>query len=144
MVVRAMIYLSDNILGLICHHSQVDYPDECCGILIGRNDRENKKVHIVYPVANSAGINKSVHFCIDPLETIQAELLAEQNNLEIVGFYHSHPDNEASVSAEDMQFMIPGYSYPIISVRNGSAAEIRCYVKSDNTLVCEEPIIKER
>ena len=124
-----MIYLSDNILGQICHHSQVDYPNECCGILIGWNDWGNKTVHIVYPVANSAETNKSARFCIDPLETVQAELFAEQKNLEIVGFYHSHPDDEAAVSTEDMQFMIPGVLLP----DNFRQKRQRC----GNTVLCK-------
>lgn len=127
-----MIILLNDTQNKLYRQAQADYPNECCGIMIGWNEGESKTVHLVYPVVNSAGMNKSAHFCIDPLETVKAELYAEKNHLEIVGFYHSHPDNEAAASAEDIQFMIPGYSYPIISVRNGNVAEMRCYVKNDD------------
>lgn len=135
-----MIILLNDTQDKLYRHAQEDYPNECCGILIGQSKGRDKTVLLVYPVANSAGGGKNTHFRIDPPETMRAEMYAEQKNLEIVGFYHSHPDNEAVASAEDIRFMIPGYSYPIISVRNGSAVEMRCYEKSDDTKLREEPI----
>ncbi len=79
-----------------------------------------------------------MHYRIDPTEILRAERYAQQNHLEIVGFYHSHPDNEAAASAEDISYMIPELSYPIISVINGKAAEMRCYKKNCNNAVSEE------
>lgn len=115
------------------------YPSECCGILIGRNNGAEETVTIAYPVRNMTAGDNCRSFCIDPLEILRSEIYAEQNNLEILGFFHSHPDNEASASTEDIRHMITGYFYPIISVRNGKAAEIRCYQRADNNAVFEVP-----
>ena len=137
-----MIIFLDRTLAELQRHAECEYPAECCGILAGRLEGGNKTVRNVYPVRNTAVENNNVSFSIDPLEIMRAERYTEQNSLEIVGFYHSHPDYGAVASDEDIQFMIPGYSYPIISVRSGKAAEIRCYVKADNTAFCEELILR--
>ncbi|MGN1119343.1 MAG: Mov34/MPN/PAD-1 family protein [Oscillospiraceae bacterium] len=137
-----MLFLNNDIQSEITRHAVADYPNECCGILIGQIDGGNKTVRLVFPAENTADSRKT-HFSINPSEILHAEIYAQQNNLEIVGFYHSHPDNEAVASTEDILFMIPGYSYPIISVRNGNPTELRCYTKADNSAVCEEPIKKE-
>ncbi|MGN1423292.1 MAG: Mov34/MPN/PAD-1 family protein [Oscillospiraceae bacterium] len=137
-----MIYFTAAALAELRRRAADEYPEECCGVLIGRNDGADKTVTHIYPVRNTAESGRSAHFCIEPPEILRAELYAEQNHLEIAGFYHSHPNSAAVASAEDMRYMIPGYYYPIISVRNGSAAEIRCFVKVDNAAVCEELILR--
>ena len=133
-----MLYFTSTALIELRRHASNEYPAECCGILIGRTDGMDKTVTLIYPVRNSAVSGRSTHFCIKPLEILRAELYADQKQLEIVGFFHSHPDSGAIASSEDIRYMIPGYSYPIISVRNGKPSELRCYTKTDNDTVCEE------
>ena len=66
-------------------------------------------VYRVCPIENTAA-EKETHFYIDPLETFKAEITAEFDQLEIVGFYHSHPNFKAIPSCEDKDFMIEGYA----------------------------------
>ena len=91
----------------------------------------DKIVYRVCPIENTAA-ERETHFYIDPLETYKAEITAEFEQLEIVGFYHSHPNFKAIPSCEDKDFMIEGYAYPIVSVRNGKFEEIRCFEKEIN------------
>ena len=72
------------------------------------------------------------YFLIDPLEIAKSELLAEKERLELIGFYHSHPDHEAVASKEDALHMIRGCSYVILSVKNGICRELRSYEKTDS------------
>lgn len=136
---RIMLYFTSIAANELRRRAISEYPAECCGILIGRADGKDKLVKFVYPVRNTAKSGKNTHFCIDPLNILRAEMYAEQKQLEILGFYHSHPDNKAVASAEDIRYMIPGYYYPIISVMNGRSTEIRCFTKTDNSAVREVP-----
>lgn len=67
------------------------------------------------------------HFEADPLFLYQVEREIEGSGLEIVGFYHSHPDYEAVPSREDAENMVPGLVYVIISVTGEGVVDIRNY-----------------
>jgi len=104
------------------------YPHECCGILLGRN--ENGRVVIVNSreAANQTAKEKSArHFEIDPLFLYQVEREIEGSNLEIVGFYHSHPDCKAVPSQQDLECMIPGLIYAILSVTKEGVVDIQFF-----------------
>ena len=104
------------------------YPHECCGILLGRN--ENGRVVIVdsREAANQTAKEKSArHFEIDPLFLYQVEREIEGSNLEIVGFYHSHPDCKAVPSQQDLECMIPGLIYAILSVTKEGVVDIHFF-----------------
>lgn len=104
------------------------YPHECCGILLGRN--ENGRVVIVdsREAANQTAKEKSArHFEIDPLFLYQVEREIEGSNLEIVGFYHSHPDCKAVPSQQDLECMIPGLIYAILSVTKEGVVDIQFF-----------------
>lgn len=68
-----------------------------------------------------------MHFEADPLFLYQVEREIEGCGLEIVGFYHSHPDYEAIPSREDAKNMVPGLVYVIVSVTREGVADIRSY-----------------
>ena len=133
-----MLYYLSIALDELFKHARNEYPNECCGILLGRTNGADKTISLIYCVRNTAAADRRTHFCIDPTEILRAEMYAQQNDLETVGFYHSHPDSDAIASSEDIRYMIPGYSYPIISVKSGQAAEIRCYKKDCNNTVSQE------
>jgi proteasome lid subunit RPN8/RPN11 len=111
------------------------YPHECCGILLGRN--ENGRVVIVdsREAANQTAKEKSArHFEIDPLFLYQVEREIEGSNLEIVGFYHSHPDCKAVPSQQDLECMIPGLIYAILSVTKEGVVDIQFFPETAFTI----------
>lgn len=107
-----------------------EYPVECCGVLLGKRDVGNRSVYMVVPTKNAAKTDrKQTHFLIHPLELVRVERLALEQGLEIVGFYHSHPDYTDEASKEDISHMILGYSYPIFSIRKGKCVSVSSYEK---------------
>lgn len=121
------------------------YPNECCGVLLGNWSDHGKVVHKIIPTQNVAKRDaRDKSFMISPLELYKIECNAEKEALEVLGFYHSHPEHEAVLSKEDVLHMIPGYSYPIISVKKQTSSkkryEIRSYTRS---LEQKEEIILE-
>lgn len=113
-----MLILNKETTDKLFSHARSEYPKECCGILLGRRLGEQRIASAAISTRNMAD-EAQTQFLINPLEIVRAEKTAELQNLEIVGFYHSHPEYEAIVSQADVLHMIAGYSYLILSVKNG-------------------------
>jgi len=129
----------------IKQHGEKDYPYECCGFLIGQFNKKVKSVSATLPVQNSREKeNRHNRFLIPPLAYIRAERQARAQNLDIIGFYHSHPDAEARPSQYDLDHSWPVYSYLIVSVKNGSAGEATSWqLKEDRSAFLNEELIEK-
>jgi proteasome lid subunit RPN8/RPN11 len=129
-----MLKIKDELLRKIYSQAEYTYPNECCGILIGRKSGEKtgkeKQVHCIYPVNNCADKDcRAERFEICPDAFLYAELIAAKKGLEIVGIYHSHNDCEAYASEEDEKYALADTSYVIASVYGGKAADIRSWCR---------------
>jgi proteasome lid subunit RPN8/RPN11 len=102
------------------------YPNECCGILLGRLlDGGLRTVEAVIPIENAREAEEQYHrFRIEPEDLMRAEKEARRRNLAVLGFYHSHPDHPARPSDYDREQALPFYSYLILGVREGKAEEL--------------------
>lgn len=105
------------------------YPQECCGILIGRMGNPITISDIRKATNQIPGEQTRRHFEIDPLFLYQVEREIEGSGLEIVGFYHSHPDCKAIPSEQDLEYMIPGLIYAILSVTKNGVVDIQYFQK---------------
>jgi proteasome lid subunit RPN8/RPN11 len=129
----------------IRRHGEAEYPHECCGLLIGRMEADNRKtVAEVYPVSNAreqeARHNRSL---ILPGEYVRGERYARGRGLEVVGNYHSHPDHPAEPSQFDLDHAWPTWSYIIVSVGAGRARDLRSWeMRADRSRFDEEEILK--
>lgn len=110
----------------ISSHGEVDYPYECCGLLIGRFDSVDEKVVFeTYPISNAREESaKRNRFLIQPEELMKGERYARTRDLEVVGFYHSHPESPAVPSQYDLEHAWPTYSYIIVSVIKEKAGDL--------------------
>ena len=96
------------------------YPNECCGILFGSEENGVNTVKALKPIENARESGEQYHrFLITAEDMVQAELEARKLGLEIVGFYHSHPDHPARPSDYDRDHALPFYSYIILRVAEG-------------------------
>ena len=105
------------------------YPQECCGILLGKKEDSITVSDIRKATNQIAGAKNRQHFEIDPMFLYQVEREIEGGDLEIVGFYHSHPDCKAVPSEQDLHYMIPGLVYAILSVTKDGVADIQYFQK---------------
>ena len=142
------INLSKDQLDAIRNHGGTDYPNECCGILLGDAKDQHKKVKEVIPLKNlrldparaqellpleSPGRESERNrFLIDPLEQLKVEKGARSRGLDVLGYYHSHPDAPARPSEYDREHAWPWYSYVIVSVKEGEPGEMTSWVLSDD------------
>ena len=115
-----MLKLSGKIETEIRKAGAEAYPNECCGILFGSEDGDEQVVKSLRPIENARESGEQYHrFLITAEDMMQAEIEARKIGLEIVGFYHSHPDHPAQPSDYDRDHALPFYSYIILRVAQG-------------------------
>ena len=139
------VKISTKDLKKIRKHGEADYPNECCGFLLGKTDRDTKTVIKSKPVVNSREReNRYNRYYIPPEEYMRIERLARDEDLEVIGFYHSHPDAEARPSQYDLDHSWPFYSYVIVSVQKQKAKKMNSWrLKEDRSAFDKEDIIED-
>lgn len=120
------------------------YPNEGCGILLGSfgsevevtevRDGTNLKVDETDDEGHARG-----RYILDPKEIFQAKLDAQKQGVEIVGFWHTHPDWLARPSQYDADHSWSKYVYMIMAVHRGRQKKVRAFV-----LAQEEPPVFRR
>jgi Predicted metal-dependent protease of the PAD1/JAB1 superfamily len=137
-----MIELNERQLTEMREHGQRDYPFECCGLMLGRFAEGRKVVAQTYPISNAREEEaKRNRFLIRPEELMRGEKYARENGFDVVGFYHSHPDDRAIPSQYDLEHAWPTYSYIVVSVEKGQAVDLRSWeMESDRSRFNEEEI----
>jgi proteasome lid subunit RPN8/RPN11 len=100
------------------------YPEEACGVLLGRLEELDAVVVRLIACRNAAP-EPCRRYAIAPAGLIAAQQQAQDEGLEILGFYHSHPDHPAAPSATDLrEAHWTGYIYLICGVEKGRLADI--------------------
>lgn len=105
------------------NHALKDFPNECCGFFFGNGDAE-RIVTNVLPVQNSKDGDQRRRFQISPMDYMKAERYALENNLTLLGIYHSHPLHPAIPSEHDRVAAMPWFSYIILSVNAEHVADV--------------------
>jgi len=101
-------------------HAETDYPNECCGAMLGSNeDGAGKRVRLAVPLRNAFAGSQGERYEVRPEDLIEADRLAREQGMDVVGIYHSHPDCDAYFSATDLKNSCPWYSFVVLSVRKG-------------------------
>src|SRR5437868_4297366 len=140
-----MIILDEQHLGEMRAHGERDYPYECCGLMLGRFADGQKHVVETYGISNAREEEaKRNRFLIRPEELMRGEKYARENGLDVVGFYHSHPDDRAVPSQYDLEHAWPTYSYIVMSVEKGRAVDLRSWeMEADRSRFNQEEIVSE-
>jgi proteasome lid subunit RPN8/RPN11 len=138
-----MIAITEDQISEIRQHGERDYPFECCGLMLGRFEDGRKRVIEIYPISNAREEEaKRNRFLIRPEELMLGEKYAREKGLDVVGFYHSHPDDVAVPSQYDLEHAWPTYSYIVIAVENGHATDLRSWeMETDRSRFNEEEIM---
>ncbi|MDR2941812.1 MAG: M67 family metallopeptidase [Treponema sp.] len=110
------------------------YPNESCGVLIGEVDNAGvKTVKRTLSIDNAREDGEQYHrFLITPEEMLRAEQTARAMKLDVIGFYHSHPDHPSAPSGYDKDHALPFYSYVIVSVDGGKAQILTSWELADD------------
>lgn len=127
-----MLTIAQEIISEIKSHGETTYPEECCGVLLGRFENEGKVVFEILKIENSMESERRRRFLITAQDYLKAEKYAREKGFEIVGFYHSHPDHPARPSDYDREHALPFLSYIIVSVENGIAKDVNSWVLKED------------
>lgn len=125
----AMLRTSQSVLASLRRHGEETYPHECCGVLLGGFEGDARTVREVVRASNIRLDSLHNRYSIDPGELVRIQRQARERGLEIVGFYHSHPDHPARWSATDLaEAHWVGCSYVITSVEKGKAGTTNSFL----------------
>ncbi len=117
------------------------YPHEACGFFSGKDEAQKREVDDLWSVKNISTENLRRRFVIDPLDYMKAEQKVIQNESDLLGLFHSHPDHPAFPSEHDLAAAQPFFSYIIASVKEGKMQEVRSFRLKDGEFVEEKVII---
>jgi len=120
-----MLLIPQNAFVALRKHGEETYPLECCGVLLGhmKGDGEERRVTETVRCGNTREDRPQDRYHIDPRELVRIQRHGHERGLDIVGFYHSHPDHPARWSQIDLaEAHWIGCSYVITSVEKGRAA----------------------
>jgi proteasome lid subunit RPN8/RPN11 len=157
MTTAPSVKISVEIAGKIREHGAQTYPHECCGALLGRDPVRSeatttgvqlpyREIVALHPLINRRDDSPRNRFSVTSEDVRAAEEAAKQQSLEVVGWYHSHPDHPAEPSQYDRDHAWPWYSYIIVSVANGKPEDLTSWRLSDDRaeFTCEDVAIQNR
>jgi len=124
-----MLKLNEQIYNAIRRHGEETYPHECCGVLLGRSVNDVNEVEDAVRAGNTRTDSAHNRYHIAPQELVKIQRQGRDRGLDIVGFYHSHPDHPAQWSRTDFaEAHWLGCSYVITSVQKGVAQDTNSFL----------------
>jgi proteasome lid subunit RPN8/RPN11 len=129
---RLLLKISRELAGRIRAHGVATYPHECCGALLGRDGDGTREALDLMPLANRRDDSPRNRFEVTSEDVRMAEKAARAQKLELIGWYHSHPDAPARPSEYDREHAWPWYSYIIISVQSGQPRDMNSWRLRDD------------
>jgi proteasome lid subunit RPN8/RPN11 len=122
-------------------HLLSTFPEEGCGFLLGTESETRTVTH--YLIAdNVQESNRERRFSIRPEDYLLAEQFAAENELSLLGIYHSHPNHPAIPSGTDLENAVPWFSYLIVTTTAEGSTVARSW-QLDEAQAFEEEILLE-
>jgi proteasome lid subunit RPN8/RPN11 len=131
---QTTLRMSGELYEAIRRHGERTYPHECCGVLLGKSSEDGNTVEAAMEAGNTRTDSAHNRYNIAPQELIRIQRQGRERGLDIVGFYHSHPDHPAQWSKtdfEDAHWI--GCSYVITSVEQGTAKVTNSFLLAGTT-----------
>ena len=133
------IRLTPGVDSAIRAHGRETFPHECCGAMLGRDG----VVLEAFALPNTTEEGPRRRFLVRPDDYRIAEKRGREAGLDLLGFYHSHPDHPAKPSQYDLDHAWPSFSYVIVSVMGGEDKQLTSWqLKEDRSAFEEEQITK--
>jgi proteasome lid subunit RPN8/RPN11 len=127
-----VLKITEPLAGRIRAHGVETYPHECCGAILGRDGEAAREVLDLMPLANRRDDSPRNRFEVTSEDVRLAEKTARAQNLDVIGWYHSHPDHPARPSEYDRDHAWPWYSYIIVSVQSGQPRDMNSWRLRDD------------
>ena len=136
-----MIKIEPAAWQVMVDHARAAYPKECCGILVGTEDASGRVATVAVTSRNVYEGDQKDRFDLDPRAFLQADKMARTDGLQVLGFFHSHPDCDAYFSSTDLANSWPSYSNVVLSIKGGGYSHAACFtVDEDRTKATPEEL----
>lgn len=143
-IVRSTLVLDFTQREAIRLGAKHSYPDEYCGLLLGRKVGTTIVVSQVVNTPNVAPrSSRHEHYEINPGLMLAWEREAEKEGLRVVGMVHSYPDHDATPSEEDMARAFPGYVYVVAGMKGDNVSSLRAWAYCEQAKEFEPVTIGE-
>lgn len=126
-----MIRIGADLMDAIREHGREAYPEECCGALLGARGQP-AQVSRIERIENSRESNRVRRYEVSPQDYLRLEKLARDAGVDLLGFYHSHPDHPAAPSAYDREHAFPFFHYLVCAVASGRPGEVTAWILSED------------
>jgi proteasome lid subunit RPN8/RPN11 len=126
------LVLAEEIARGIREHGAKGYPHEACGAILGLDGDAAREARALFPLINRRDDSPRNRFSVDADDVRSAERAATEQGLELIGWYHSHPDHPAKPSEYDRDHAWPWYSYVIVSVAAGQPGDMTSWRLADD------------
>jgi len=114
-----MIHIENEPWAAMVAHARANYPNECCGAMLGSTDGDTKTVRESIALQNAFEGAQAARYELRPEDLLAADKAARERKMDLIGIYHSHPDCDAYFSATDLQNSCPWYSFVVLSIKKG-------------------------
>jgi [CysO sulfur-carrier protein]-S-L-cysteine hydrolase len=130
--------ISQRLIDEMVAHARVDLPNECCGLVGGRDGEAN----VVIPITNAAA--SPLRFEMDPQEQYNAWKAIEDDGKELLGIYHSHTKSAAYPSQTDVNQAVawPDPIWVIVSLQDPDSPDVKGYWLRDLKIADAELVVE--
>jgi len=119
--------ISQQLIDEMVAHAREDLPNECCGMIGGRDGEATRVVRVENAAATP------LRYEMDPKAQFEAYNAIEGDGEELLGIYHSHTRSAAYPSQTDVNQAVawPEQVYVIVSLENEEAPDVKAYLLKD-------------
>ncbi|MBM3811650.1 MAG: M67 family metallopeptidase [Acidimicrobiia bacterium] len=118
-------------------HAEATFPKECCGVMIGAEENGARRITLAVACRNAYEGDQKDRFHIDGRDQVAAERRARELGLDVIGYFHSHPNEDAYFSSTDLKHSWPWYSNVVMSVRGGVFSHAKSFIANDDQTAAE-------
>ena len=131
---KRVLSLPRTMLDAMVAHARRDHPDECCGVVAGRDGVATRMFEMVNAERSPTG------FTFDSAEWLKVYREIDDADEDLLVVYHSHTMTEAYPSRTDIRWSVntPGASWLLVSTRDPAYDEVKSYRIEDGVVTEEE------
>jgi proteasome lid subunit RPN8/RPN11 len=136
------VALSQTLQRKIFDQMEATFPNEGGGFLLGEINGDVTRIAEITQVENTFETEEQYHrYAMTPQDWARLEDEADEHGLELVGYYHSHPDSPAIPSIYDRDHALPNFVYIITSVMDGKAVDMKVWrLRTDRSQFDEQTL----
>lgn len=137
------VHIRKELIETLQKYAEQSYPQEMCGLLIGKMEKDTAQVLEWIPVRNEAENHRERRYLIPANKYRDIDVESRKKGMDILGVAHSHPDGKAEPSSFDLEHAYPHFYYFIFGIAQGHCDELRIWQLSGETRIFEETFLQD-